>query len=186
MVTLQALDPIFVDFFLPQQALDRLKVGQTLSARIDTYPDRTFPGEISAINPKIDSGTRNVQVRATLKNPDHALLPGMYATVEIAAGAPTRQLTLPATAIAYNSYGSTVFIVDDNGKDADGHPRGTARQVFVTTGARRGDQVAILSGVKEGEQIVVAGQIKLRNGTPVVVDNSVKPKSDANPAPVDR
>ena len=186
MVTIQALDPIYVDFFLPQQSLALLKVGQTVNARIDTYPGRVFPGEISAINSKIDAATRNVQIRATLKNADHALLPGMYATVDIASGAPEHHVTLPATAITYNSYGSTVFLVDDKGEDADGHPKLISRQVFVKTGATRGDQVAILDGVKDGDTVVVAGQLKLRNGVSVIVDNRLLPKFDANPAPVDR
>ncbi|MDB5395169.1 MAG: efflux transporter periplasmic adaptor subunit [Rhodospirillales bacterium] len=186
MVTLQALDPIYVDFYLPQQSIAQIKVGQKVNAKIDAYPGRAFPGEISAINPKIDNATRNVQIRATLKNADHALVPGMYATVEIDVGRPERHVTLPATAIAYNSYGSTVFLVDDKGKTDDGHPALVARQVFVTTGATRGDQVSILNGVKDGDTVVVAGQIKLRNGIPVVVDNTILPKFDANPVPTDQ
>jgi membrane fusion protein (multidrug efflux system) len=186
MVTLQALDPIFVDFTLPQQNLDRLKVGQKVTALVDTYPGRAFPGEISAINPKIDQATRNVQIRAKVSNADHALLPGMYATVRIDIGAPERHVTLPQTAVAYDSYGSSVYVVDDKGKDADGHPKLTARSVLVTTGETRGDQVAVLDGVKEGETVVVAGQNKLRNGMPIIVDNTVKPKIDANPKPVDQ
>ena len=186
MVTLQALDPIYVDFFLPQQAIAQLKVGQKVNAKIDAYPGRAFPGEIAAINPKIDSATRNVQIRATLKNGDHALVPGMYATVAIDVGAPEHNVTLPATAIAYNSYGSTVFLVDDKGKTDDGKPNLVARQVFVTTGATRGDQVSIMNGVKEGDTVVIAGQVKLRNGVSVLIDNKIVPKSDANPVPVDK
>ena len=186
MVTIQALDPIYVDFYLPQQAIAQLKPGQVISAKVDTYPGRVFSGEISAINPKIDAATRNVQIRATLKNADHALLPGMYATVDINTSAPEHHVTLPATAISYNSYGSTVFLVDDQGKDDKGQPKLVARQVFVKTGATRGDQVSVLDGVKDGDTVVIAGQIKLRNGVSVVVDNKLLPKFDANPAPVDR
>ncbi len=181
MVTLQSLDPIYVDFFLPQQALDQLKVGQTVSASIDTYPGKTFPGEIAAINPKVDAATRNVQIRAALKNPDHVLLPGMYATVDIATGTPQRFVTLPATAISYNSFGNNVFLVDDKGKDDKGNPKLVARQVVVTTGQTRGDQIAVLSGVKDGDTVVTAGQIKLRNGAPVIVNNQIEPKFDAKP-----
>lgn len=184
--TLQSLDPIFVDFYLPQQAIDEIKVGQPVAAMIDTYPGQRFPGEVSAINSKVDTATRNVQVRATLKNPEHKLLPGMYATVEIDAGKIQRYITLPQTAIIYSPYGNSVYVVDDKGKDGDGHPTLTARQSLVTTGATRGDQVAVLSGVKEGETVITAGQIKLRNGTPVVINNSLKPPVDANPAPVDQ
>jgi membrane fusion protein, multidrug efflux system len=185
-VTLQSLDPIFVDFYLPQQALDQIRVGQAVEASVDTYPNRKFPGTITAVNPKVDSSTRNVQVRATLGNPDHSLLPGMFASVSIDIGAPQRFVTLPQTAITYNPYGSTVYVIDDKGKDANGQPRLIARQTFVTTGATRGDQMAVVSGVKDGEIVVSAGQNKLRNGAPVLIDNSVKPTADANPLPVDQ
>lgn len=185
-VTLQALDPIYVDFYLPQQALARIKAGQAIQAKIDTYADHGFPGEIAAINPKVDAASRNVQVRAKLANPDHKLLPGMYATVDIDSGAAQRYITLPQTAIAYNPYGNTVYIVDDKGKDAKGQPRLEARQTFVATGATRGDQIAVLSGVKEGETVVTAGQNKLHNGSPLVIDNTVKPAADANPQPADQ
>jgi membrane fusion protein (multidrug efflux system) len=175
-VTLQALDPVYADFFLPQQALDQIRIGQQIAARIDTWPDQTFKGTITAINPLVDTGSRNVQVRATLANPDRKLLPGMFTTIGIAAGTPQKQITLPQTAIAYNPYGSTVFLVQQNG---------TARQTFVTTGATRGDQVAVLTGVKEGDIVVSSGQMKLHNGSPVTVDNTVQPADDAHPAPTD-
>jgi membrane fusion protein (multidrug efflux system) len=180
-VTLQALDPIYVDFFLPQQSLE-----QALTIKIDTYPKQDFTGTITAINPKVDTATRNVQVRATLRNPDRKLLPGMYATVDIAAGSKQRYVTLPQTAVAYNPYGETVFIVDDKGKDAKGQPQLIARQTFITTGPTRGDQVAVITGVEQGQTIVTAGQVKLHNGTPVVIDNTIQPTADANPLPVDQ
>jgi membrane fusion protein, multidrug efflux system len=185
-VTLQALDPIYLDFFMPQQALDQLKVGQTVTVKVDTYPNQGFTGEISAINPKVDTNSRNVQVRATLKNPDHKLLPGMFATGDIDTSEPQRYVTLPQTAVAYNPYGSTVYLVEDKGKDAKGQPQLTARQTFVTTGATRGDQVAVLTGVKEGDTVVTAGLIKLHNGTPLLINNSVQPSDDANPRPKDQ
>lgn len=186
MVTLQSLDPIFVDFYLPQQNLDELKVGQKVAVRVDTYPNRDFAGQISALNSKIDPATRNVQIRATIANPDHALLPGMYAKVNIEVGQPQHTITLPQTAIAHNSYGSIVYLVDDKGKDDQGHPQLAARSTFVTTGATRGDQIQVLAGVKEGETVVVAGQVKLRNGVPVMINNKILPKADANPVPVDQ
>ena len=186
-VTLQALDPIFVDFFVPQQSIDQLKLGQQVAVKIDAFKDQTFPGEISAINPKVDASTRNVQVRAALKNADHKLIPGMYATVGISTGAPQNYVTLPQTAITYNPYGNTVYIVDDKGKDASGKSQLVARQNFVTTGTTRGDQVAILKGVNEGEMVVTSGQIKLHNGSAVLIDNSVQPTADASPnIPLDR
>jgi membrane fusion protein, multidrug efflux system len=180
-VTLQALDPVYVDFFLPQQSIDRVKVGQTVTVKIDAYPKDSFTGTISAINPEIDATTRNVQIRATLKNPDRRMLPGMYATIGLATGAPQHLVTLPRTAIAYNPYGDTVFVVEDKGKDDKGQPLLAARQTFVTTGLTRGDQVAVMSGIKEGDTVVIAGQIKLRNGTPLLIDNSVQPSASANP-----
>ena len=180
-VTLQALDPIYVDFTLPQQDLDQIAVGQKVTATTDAFPGQTFAGTIDAINPKVDADTRNLQVRATIPNPDRKLLPGMYATVDIASGAPQRYVTLPQTAITFNPYGSTVFVVDDQGADDKGQKKLVARQTFVTTGQTRGDQVAVVSGVKEGETVVTAGQIKLRNGSPVTINNAVQPSNDPNP-----
>ncbi|HUB49976.1 MAG TPA: efflux RND transporter periplasmic adaptor subunit [Acetobacteraceae bacterium] len=180
-VTLQALDPLFVDFYLPQQALANLKVGQSVALQVDTWPDQTFNGKISAINPQVDSTSRNVQVRAELPNPDHRLLPGMFATLQIETGAPQRFVTLPDTAVAYNPYGSTVYIVVDKGKGADGQPNLIAQQSFVTTGDTRGDQVAILKGVNPGDKVVTAGQIKLHNGSPVAINNSVQPLDNPHP-----
>jgi len=186
-VTLQALDPIFVDFFLPQQAVDQVRLGQSVTVKIDAFKDQTFAGEISAINPKVDAGSRNVQIRATLKNPDHKLLPGMYATVDIATGAPQSYITLPQTAISFNPYGDTVYVVDSKAADTAGKPpQLIARQTFVTTGPTRGDQVAVLKGIDEGDLIVTAGQIKLHNGSTVLIDNSITPTADAAPVLIDR
>ena len=185
-VTLQQLDPIYVDFFLPEQALAQIKVGQHVAAKIDAYPGHAFDGAISAINSLVDIATRNVQIRATFNNPDRRLLPGMFATVEIDVGSAQRLVTLPQTAIAYNSYGNIVFLVEEKGTDAAGKPRLVARQTFVTTGETRGDQVSILNGVKEGDTVVTAGQMKLRNDSPIVVNNAVQPLNDPNPQPVDR
>jgi membrane fusion protein, multidrug efflux system len=185
-VTLQALDPIYADFFLPQQALNQIRLEQVVTIKIDTYPNGDFAGTITAINPKVDQATRNVQVRATLKNPDRLLLPGMYASVNVAAGGKQRYITLPQTAVTYNPYGETIYVVDDKGKDPQGQPQLIARQVFVTAGLKRGDQVAILSGIEEGQTVVTAGQMKLRNGSPLVIDNTTRPTADANPTPVDQ
>ena len=184
-VTLQQLDPIYVDFYLPQQALAAVKVGQDAIANIDTFPGETFKGTLSAINSLVDVATRNVQVRATFKNTSHKLLPGMYASVAISAGAPERYVTLPQTAIAYNSFGNIVYLVEDQDKVEGGAVRRIARQTFVVTGATRGDQVAVLSGVKAGDTVVTAGQIKLRNGSRIVVNNAVEPSDDRDPKPID-
>jgi membrane fusion protein, multidrug efflux system len=185
-VTLQALDPIFLDFFVPQQAVAQVRLDQQVSVMVDAFPKQTFAGKISAINPKVDAATRNVQVRATLQNADRRLLPGMYATVAITVGAPERRITLPQTAITYSPYGDSVYVVDDKGADAAGKPQLVARQTFVTIGPTRGDQVAVLNGVKDGEQVVVAGQIKLHNGSTVMINNSIMPTADAAPVPIDR
>jgi membrane fusion protein, multidrug efflux system len=185
-VTLQALDPIFLDFFVPQQAVAQVRLDQQVSVMVDAFPKQTFAGKISAINPKVDAATRNVQVRATLQNADRRLLPGMYATVAITVGAPERRITLPQTAITYSPYGDSVYVVDDKGVDAAGKPQLVARQTFVTIGPTRGDQVAVLNGIKDGEQVVVAGQIKLHNGSIVMINNSIMPTADAAPVPIDR
>jgi membrane fusion protein, multidrug efflux system len=186
-VTLQALDPIYMDFFVPQQAVDQVRIGQTITVKVDAFKGQTFAGEISAINPRVDATTRNIQVRATLKNPDHKLLPGMYATVDIATGAPQNYITLPQTSITYNPYGDTVYVVDSKSTGPDSKPQLVARQTFVTTGSTRGDQVAVLKGVNEGDTVVTSGQIKLHNGSLVLIDNSIQPTADASPnVPLDR
>jgi membrane fusion protein, multidrug efflux system len=186
-VTLQALDPIFVDFFVPQQSVDQVQLGQKVDVKIDAFRDQTFTGEISALNPKVDASNRNVEIRATLNNPEHKLLPGMYATVDIAAGSPQSYITMPQTAISYNPYGDTVYVVDSRAGDAPGKPPHLiARQTFVTTGPTRGDQVAVLKGIGEGDLIVTAGQIKLHNGSTILIDNTVTPAAEAAPAPIDR
>jgi membrane fusion protein (multidrug efflux system) len=185
-VTLQALDPIYLDFFVPQQAIDQVRLHQSLGVKVDAFPKDVFAGEISAINPRVDASSRNVQVRATLQNADHRLLPGMYATLDIQVGQPQRYVTLPQTAITYSPYGDSVYVVDDKGNGPDGKPQLVARQTFVTAGATRGDQVAVLTGVNEAETVVVAGQIKLHNGSTVLINNSIMPTADAAPLPVDR
>ncbi|MEX3927201.1 efflux RND transporter periplasmic adaptor subunit [Paraburkholderia sp. BR10936] len=183
-VTLQAIDPIYADFFLPQQQLGQLQVGQTIVVDTDAFGKRTFDGKIRSINPRVDSTTRNVQIEATVDNRERKLLPGMYANVKIDAGGAQRYLTLPQTAITYNPYGATVFIVKPGErKNAQGKIMPVAQQVFVTPGPTRGDQVAILKGIGEGTQVVTSGQLKLKNGTPLVIDNRVLPANSPNPTP---
>jgi len=183
-VTLQAIDPIYADFFLPQQQLGQLHVGQTIVVDTDAFGTRTFDGKIHSINPRVDSTTRNVQVEATVDNRERKLLPGMYANVKVDAGSVQRYLTLPQTALTYNPYGATVFIVKPGEqKNAQGRIMPVAQQVFVTPGPTRGDQVAILKGISEGTQVVTSGQLKLKNGTPLVIDNRVQPANSPNPTP---
>lgn len=204
-VTLQTVDPIYVDFFVPQKQIAGLSVGQALTLGNDAYAGVSFAGKISAINPRIDPNTRNVQVEATIGNGQRQLLPGMFANVSVDMGEKKTYLTLPQTAITYNPYGSTVFVLkpgdgkeattgqqergkgkDENKseeKNAQPKPQLVAQQVFVTTGPTRGDQIAILKGLSEGQLVVTSGQIKLKNGAPVVVDNKVQPADNPNPTP---
>ena len=182
-VTLQALDPIFVDFYVPQQALSFMQVGQAVSASVDTYPGVRFTGKIASINSKIDMASRNVQARASFANADRRLMPGMYATVEIENGSATTQITLPQSAITYNAYGDTVYVVQKNGVDDKGQPKLNVQQRFVKLGDTRGDQVAVVSGIAVGDEVVTAGQLKLRNGSPIVINNKVQPTNDPNPNP---
>lgn len=194
LVTLQTLDPVYVNFSLPQQQLEGLATGQDVSVRVDALPGRAFQGQINAISPKVDASTRSVLVQATLANPEYALRPGMFATVRVDIGNEKQWLTIPQTAIAYNPYGATVFLIEaakDGGPAAGSPPAGAApqlvaRQVFVETGPTRGDQVAITKGLEAGQRIVTSGQIKLRNGTPVVIDNTVVPANDPDPKPQER
>lgn len=184
-VTLQSLDPIYADFTLPQQQLARLKIGQSVTAVTDAWPGRDFTGTITAINPKVDPETRNIQIEATLANPKHLMLPGMYASVTVEAGQPVPYLTLPQTAVSYNPYGDSVYVVEE-GKGPDGKPQFIARQTFVTVGETRGDQLSIVGGIKAGAMVITSGQLKLKNGSPVIIDNSITPSNNPAPAPVDQ
>lgn len=185
-VTLQSLDDLYIDFFLPQPELARISVGQAVTATTDAYPGRIFAGRITAINPKVETDTRNVQVEATFSNPRHELLPGMFASVRVQTGAVKSYLTLPQTAVSYNPYGETVYIVEERGKDPYGRPILTVRQTFVTVGTTRGDQVVILRGIRKGDTVVTSGQLKLKTGSAVIIDNKIQPANDAAPTTVDQ
>lgn len=183
-VTLQQVDPVYLDFYVPQKSVALLKVGQKVQAHLDAAPDKVFEGEISAIDAQVEEATRNILVRATFPNKDRSLIPGMFASTEIVIGEPKAFVTLPQTAITYNPYGSTVFVVEQ-AQETNGKAQLSAKQVFVTTGDTRGDQVAVLTGVKEGDIVVTSGQIKLKNGTPVIENNKVEPLNDQDPKPQD-
>jgi membrane fusion protein (multidrug efflux system) len=218
-VTLQELDPIYVDFHLPQRNLAEVHVGQRLTLTLDAFPDKTFEGAVSAVSPKIDTDTRNVQIEGKAANHDRVLTPGMFVNVSVDAGAQKSYLTLPQTAVVFNPYGETVFIVQtkheadqaqaqaaaQEADRADPAPQKTSekkksgpaqrqigendlvvRQVFVTTGPTRGDQVAVLKGLKDGDVVVSSGQIKLKNGAPVTIDNRVLPSDNPNPNPQEK
>lgn len=205
--TLQQLDPVYVDFTLPQSSLDQLQVGGKVEVTADAYPGKVFDGEISATDPKVNTDTRNLGVEATLPNPGDKLMPGMFTHVAVNAGSEQRYLTLPQTAVTYAPYGDTVFVVhegappehDENGKpvsakkpDADkpkaegkSGPSHYVEQVLVTTGPTRGDQVAILKGIKEDDVVVTSGGMKLKNDTPVNINDKVQPAFDPHPHPVE-
>jgi membrane fusion protein, multidrug efflux system len=184
LVTLQTIDPIYVDFNLPQQQLPMVAIGQKVALSADAYKGVSFDGRVNAINPKVDTNTRNVQIEATIPNAKRLLLPGMFATVKLSSGDEQRYLTLPQTSITYNPYGNTVFVVKaSDKKDDKGNAPLIAQQVFVTLGPTRGDQVAILKGVEAGTEVVTSGQTKLKNGSPIVINNSVQPADSPNPTP---
>jgi len=184
LVSLQMIDPIYANFYIPQKQVPQLSVGQGLVISNDAYPEVTFPGKVNAINPVVDVNSRNVQVQATMRNEKQQLLPGMFSHVSLDVGGKGKFITLPQTAITYNPYGSTVFVAKPGDKkDAKGNPIMVVTQVFVTTGATRGDQVSVTKGLKEGEIVVTSGQLKLKNGASIIVDNSVLPANNPNPTP---
>ncbi|MGM4985335.1 MULTISPECIES: efflux RND transporter periplasmic adaptor subunit [Rhizobium] len=182
-VTLQSLDPIQFDFSMPQQALSQLKVGQAVTATIDAYGSQTFDGKITAISPLVDSQSRNLTIRATFANPDRRLLPGMFGNVSVVVGEPQNYISLPQTAVTINPYGNVVYIVTDKGNGADGKPQLVANQKFVSTGQARGDQIAVTKGLNAGDVVVTSGQLKLNNGSPVIINNEVQPSNDPNANP---
>ena len=184
-VTLQTVAPILVDFTFPQQSISQIKTGQEVTLKVDSYSDKVFKGVVSAINPKVDPETRNVQIEARISNSDTDLLPGMFVSLELLAGNPKSYLTLPQTAISFNPYGEIVYRVHETGKDEKGNPQFVVYQSFVTVGETRGDQIAILKGIKEGDRVVTSGQMKLKNKAPIVINNSVTPSSMADPRVTD-
>jgi membrane fusion protein (multidrug efflux system) len=183
LMTLQTIDPIFVDFTLPQNVASQLHTDQIIHLESDGVANQTFNGKVTAISPKIDPATRNIQVEALIPNPDKKLFPGMFANVKVDAGSKQRYMTVPQTAVTYNPYGSIVYVAKQGAVGKDGKPGLEAQQVFVTTGPTRGDQVAVLTGIQPGDTIVTSGQLKLKNGTPLIVNNSVVPANNANPKP---
>ncbi|MCG6861925.1 MAG: efflux RND transporter periplasmic adaptor subunit [Chromatiaceae bacterium] len=171
-VPLDALKPIYVDYSLPERHLPRISVGKQVLVQVAAYPDRDFEGTIEAINPTVEEKTRSISVRAILQNPERLLRPGMFAEVSTLLPAREGLLTLPRTAITFAPYGDTVFLITEQ----DGQTLVERRQ--VTTGQAQGGQVEILHGLAAGDRVVMGGQIKLRNGQPVTLDNSVIPPGD--------
>jgi RND family efflux transporter MFP subunit len=183
LATLQRLDPIYVDFPAPEEALASLAVGDETTITVDALPGRSFTGRVTAIDARVSADSRNVIARAEFANPDRKLLPGMFANVTVATGASADLLTLPRTAIVYSLYGDTVFVVEPApaaGAQAAAANGLIVERRFVHVGAVRGERVAIEQGVKAGERVVTAGQIKLQENSPVVID-----ASDALPPPAE-
>jgi len=179
-VQLQALNPIYVNFGLPQQALGQVRVGRNLRVTSDDLAGKTFAGRVTAVDSVVDQATRNVQVQATLANPEGKLQPGMFVQVEVAMGASRPVITLPASAISYAPYGDSVYVITDL-KDPKGQTYRGVRQQFVKVEGSRGDQIGVVSGLNPGDEVVTSGVFKLRNGAAVQVNNKVQPGN--NPAP---
>ncbi len=185
LVTLQSLDPLYVDFTLPQQELARVAEGMAVAVSVDTFPDTTFRGEITARSPKVAQATRSFAVRAAVPNEQGRLRPGMFARVAVQLPARREVVTLPQTAVTTNPYGESVFLVREE-TGPDGGPAKTVTRRLVTTGDRRGDQVAITEGVAPGDTVVTTGQLKLREGAAIRVNNEVQPADQAAPTPENR
>jgi membrane fusion protein (multidrug efflux system) len=184
-VSLQALDPLFVDFAVPQQNLPSLVQGLEARVRTDALGDRVFVGKVTAINSAVDTATRNVSVQVTLDNQDHALKPGMFAKIEIILPTKQKTLVVPGTAVSYAPYGDSVYVIEKKKDEKTGKESQTIRQAFVRVGEARGDFVSITAGIKAGETVVGTGVFKLRNGMAVTINNDLAPKPQLNPTPTD-
>ena len=184
LVPLQSLHPIYVNFGVPQQEIRQIKVGHRIRLAANDVSGAEFTGRVTAIDSLVDQTTRNIQVQATLANPDGKLRPGMFVQTELSLGSSRSVITLPASAISYASFGDSVFVVTDL-EGQNGQTYRGVRQQFVKLGGTRGDQIAIASGVKPGEEIVTSGVFKLRNGAAVVVNNKVQPGNKRAPKPED-
>jgi membrane fusion protein (multidrug efflux system) len=184
-VSLQALDPLFVDFAVPQQNLPNLVQGLEARVRTDALGDRVFAGKVTAINSAVDTATRNVSVQVTLDNQDHALKPGMFAKIEIILPTKQKTLVIPGTAVSYAPYGDSVYVIEKKKDEKTGKESQTIRQAFVRVGEARGDFVSITAGIKAGDTVVGTGVFKLRNGMAVTINNDLAPKPQLNPTPAD-
>jgi membrane fusion protein (multidrug efflux system) len=182
-VALTALDPVYVDFALPEKTVPQLSVGLDVHVRTDASPGREFVGKLTALNSSVDIATRNVTLQATLENRDQALKPGMFAKVDVVLPETKPVLAIPATAIAYAPYGDSVFVIEKKKDPKSGKESQVIRQQFIRTGDTRGDFVTVTQGLKAGETIVSSGVFKLRNGMPVVINNELAPKPQLSPSP---
>lgn len=184
-VALTALDPVYVDFALPQQELSKLSTGFEVRLHTDAMPGKEFQGKLTAINSMVDPTTRNVGLQATLENPDHTLRPGMFGKVEVELPEKHKTVVIPGSAISYAPFGDSVFVIEKKKDEKTGKESQTIRQQFVRVGEARGDFVAITDGLKPDQTIVSTGVFKLRNGMPVTINNDLAPKPQVNPTPVD-
>ena len=183
LVSLQALDQVYVDFSLPQQQLADVQVGLPVKVTSDAFPGREFEGKLTAVNSAIDPATRSVAMQATLDNADHALRAGMFSRVKILLPTKNPTLFIPATAVAYAPYGNSVYVIEKQPDEKTKEEKLMLRQQFIRTGETRGDFIAVTEGLKAGEQVVSSGVFKLRNKMDVVVDNTLAPKPEENPQP---
>ncbi len=182
-VSLQSMNPIFVNFLLPQQQLARIHPGLLVQVTSDAFPGQVFTCKITAISPEVDEATRNIRVQATLANAEEKLRTGMYVNVTVVFPAKEKVLTIPATAVLYAPYSDSVFVIEEK-KHEDGSPAGkTVRQQFVRLGVKRGDFISVTSGLKAEQIIVSTGAFKLRNGQQVVIDNKLAPTFKLTPNP---
>ena len=186
-VDLEALDPIYVDFNVPQQQVAGIRPGQPVAVAVDAWPGRDFQAKVLAVDGRIDEQSRMATIRAGLGNSDHALLPGMFAIVRLDRGASRRVLAVPHAAISFNPYGDFVYVLTP---PAGAHDLRTgdlliASSRVVTLGETQGDRVVVLSGIASGDRVVTAGQLKLRSGASVRMDNSVQPANELNPTPTE-
>jgi membrane fusion protein, multidrug efflux system len=184
-VSLQALDPIYVDFYLPQEQLQQVSTGLAVRLSDEGDPGNPVEGKVTAISPDIDSSTRNVRVEATISNAAFRLHPGMYVDVEVELPAVDSVLTIPATAVLYAPFGDTVYVVDEKADEKTGEKQQVVRQQIVRLGTRRGDFVAVTAGLKEGDTIVTSGVFRIRPGSAVNVNNALAPDSKLAPKPGD-
>jgi len=182
-VPLASLDPVYVDFALPEQHLPRVSQNLEIRVRADALPGREFKGKLTAINSMVDVATRNLPLQATLQNPDHALRPGMFAKVNVVLPVKKSVLAIPATAISYAPYGDSVFVIEKKKDPKSGRESQVLRQQFIRTGETRGDFVTVTNGLKAGEVIVSSGVFKLRNGMEVTINNQLAPKPEISPSP---
>jgi membrane fusion protein, multidrug efflux system len=183
--SIHSVSPIHADFWLPQQALAEVRPGQRVRLRTDVFQGEQWDGEISTVNPEVDPATRNVLIRATLRNDDGRLRPGMFANVEVVFPETREVLAVPASAVMFAPYGDSVFVIEEE-TEGPGAGRAVARQKFIRPGERRGDFVAVASGLSAGETVVSTGAFKLRNGMAVVVNDALAPDTRVDPEPQDQ